>query len=880
MISVTNSPSYPEKVLASYHSNEQGLTTKEVGARQQKFGPNELQAGKKNGLFRQIVHHLSDITSLVLLFAVLLSTYLAVSGAEKWSQPLIIGSILALNVFISIYQEKSAEKALSALKNMNVHETTVIRNGHRQTIEATDLVVGDLVVLTAGDHVPADGKLLTANNLTLNEAVLTGESEPVQKNAEPQAPTTEISQRFNEVFSGTGVVTGNGLMVISAIGMQTEIGSIATLLNTTKKQATPLQEKLTILSKHLTSVALLGGLLIFIIGFFFRGFDLSAGLIMGVSLAVAAVPETLPIIVTISLSYGVIKMAKKNAIMRRVNAVETVGSIDVIASDKTGTLTQNQMTVTKYWVPENLPADTSSVISPDSDEFQLMRFMGLATNAEIKEVDGQTVELGDSTELAILRWMEHAQTTRMDLEKEYPRLAEDPFDSTKKLMGTLHQTPSGKYLLIVKGAIDRLPFQATDKQKKEVKHINQQFAQDALRVLAVGYTLLDEKPAEPLDATKIPVKLAGLIGIIDPPRPAAISAIRKAKTAGITTLMITGDHPETAKAIAVQMGIATPADQVITGADLRQLSEDELQERAPTIKVYARVSPADKIRIVKAWQANGSTIAMTGDGVNDAPAIKAADVGIAMGKTGTDVAKEAADMILVDDNFETIVAAIEEGRTIYQNILKAVEFLIGVNFAQLFLMIFAVAMGWGSPLLAEQLLLINILADGIPGFYICREVAEGHQMRRAPISRHSSIFADGLAQRVFFRALVFTLLTLSIFSLGLFVLSNQNLAFARTMLFLVLALGSMLDIYVIKSRQPFSRQTLVENPPLNYGLAGTMLLVISLATVPGLREIFGFTALNGLAWLIVLCSIFIPGLLLELRKRLALRQDAKNAALK
>ncbi|GBG93751.1 cation-transporting ATPase [Ligilactobacillus salitolerans] len=863
------------KIYARYRTSQEGLTEEQVIQRSQD-GLNELQEKKGDNLFKKIIGHFSDVASLVLLFAVLLSTYLAATGSEKWSQPLIIGSILVLNVAISLYQEHSAEKALDALKNLNVPESTVIRDGEHMTIRSKELVVGDLVILSGGDQVPADGRLLTANNLSINESILTGESEPVEKTAVDQEPTAEISLRFNEVFSGTDVIQGTGVMVVTAIGMETELGEIAGLLNTTEKQKTPLQEKLNTLSKKLTSVALAGGLLIFIIGFFFRGFELSSGLIMGVSLAVAAVPETLPIIVTISLSYGVVKMSKKNAIMRRMNAVETLGGVDVIASDKTGTLTQNQMTVTKYWTPNEQPAATAAKIDHDSPEFQLMRFMGLATDAQIKEVDGEKVEIGDSTELAIIRWLQKAQTTRAELEQEYPRVAEDPFDSNKKLMATLHKTPYGKYLLIVKGAIDRLPAELTNEEHRQVDQINQQFAKEALRVLSVGYALLDEKPALPLDATQTPVKLAGLIGIIDPPRPQAISAIKTAKRAGITTLMITGDHPETAKAIAVQMGIAQADAPVMSGQDLRQLSDEQLQRNIQKYTVYARVSPEDKIRIVKAWQANNSTVAMTGDGVNDAPALKAADVGIAMGITGTDVSKQAADMILTDDNFETIVAAVEEGRTIYQNILKAVEFLIGVNFAQLLLMIIAVAAGWGSPLLAEQLLLINVLADGIPGFYLSREPAEDNNMDKAPIKRKSSIFADGLAQRVAFRAAAFTILTLVIFVLGFFVLSDQNITFARTMLFLTLALGSMIDIYVIKSRQQVSPQTLISNSALNLGLATTMLAITLIAAVPGVREVFEFTGISGLAWLIVIISIFIPALLLELNKRYQLRKLRKE----
>lgn len=843
-----------------------GLTTSQVKQRQVD-GRNELIEERPPSLIAKIWRHLSDIASMVLLFAVLLSTYLALTADGGWTKTIVIGSILVINVIIGMYQEHSAEKSLAALKKMNVHEVTVIRDGQVQTIPAPELVVGDVVKLAGGNQIAADGRLIEATDLKVDEAVLTGESEPVAKTSTPQEQAEELGDRQNEVFSGTGVSQGTGMMVVTAIGMKTEIGRIAGMLNRTKPRTTPLQRRLNQLSARLTAVAIVGGVMITILGVFFQGEPVADALMIGVSLAVAAVPETLPIIVTISLSHGVGVMAKQHAIMRRVDAVETIGGVNVICSDKTGTLTQNKMTITRAWSPEMAAPIKVSETQLPAESKTLMRLLGLATNATQEEVDGEIVSVGDSTELAIIRWLAAAGQSRAKFEIDAPRIAEDPFNSTKKTMATGHRLSDGRYLLIVKGALDHLPYQKTPELEQQIKQVHDEFAHNALRVLSVGYRIFDQEPTMSISEQQNELTFAGLIGLIDPPRDTAIAAVSQAATAGIKTVMITGDHLETAKAIATQIGILKTGDQVLTGAELRRLTDNELEDRIESVRVYARVSPEDKIRIVTAWQNQGATVAMTGDGVNDAPALKAADVGIAMGITGTEVSKNASDMILTDDNFETIVSAVATGRAVYQNILKAVEFLIGVNFVQIFLMIFAVMIGWGAPLIAEQLLLINVLADGIPGFYLSREPAEARNMLRKPISRATSIFADGLWQRVTVRSTTFIMLTLGIYSLGRFVLTNNQPAMGMTMLFFVLAIGSMIDIYPIKRHEPLTLKSIRQNHALNAGVLLAASLILLVALIPGLRVMFSLIAMPMTNWLIVLVAVFIPSVVLELNKR-------------
>lgn len=667
------------------------------------------------------------------------------------------------------------------------------------------------------------------------------------------------------VYSGTSVVSGRAFVQVNAIGMATELGKIANLLNETHKRETPLQGKLDHLSKWMTFFAGLGGLIIFALSMGLQNNSLTDSLMIGLSLAVAAVPETLPIIVTISLSRGVKRMADRNAIIRQIGAVETIGSVDVIATDKTGTLTQNKMTVTKYWTLETGIKKAADL--PDAGQ-NLLKMLGLANNVQIMEKDGSEEVAGDATEVAIVNWLHAQGSSRQRLEEKAPRLAEDPFDSDKKMMSTVHRLDNGSQLVIVKGAWDRLPLDEKEPIKAGQK-AHDDLARAALRVLAVGYKIIpaDADPTN-WNENNSSLKLAGMIGLIDPPRPQVKVAVDRAKQAGIKTVMITGDHLVTAKAIAKEIGILESGQKVITGIELQKMSDAELKNCIQDISVYARVSPSDKIRIVQAWQELNKTVAMTGDGVNDAPALKAADVGIAMGITGTEVAKESADMVLTDDNFATIIKAVAEGRTVYQNIIKAVEFLIGVNFAQMFLMVISTILGWGAPLLAEQLLIINVLADGIPGFFISKEPGEPNIMDQDPLGNQESLLGRGLMQRMIVRATTFTVLILGVYSYGRFIISANDTQMGMTLVFLVLALGSMIDIYAIKDSQPITMQTFKSNKMLNWGLLLSMTFVVSLTLLPHLRRFLHFTLLPVQGWLMALLGSLVPIFVLEINKRL------------
>ncbi len=839
-----------------------GLTDAEVEQKRVEFGINELLEQRPVPLYRKIWHHLKDISSLVLLLAVVLATYMAIFQNGGWTKTIVISLILIINVVIGLYQEASAEKSLAALKAMSLPTAKGRRNGRDITLAASELVPGDLIYLNTGDQVPADAVIIEETNLTVDEAILTGESLAVSKtNFKAETNLTDDER----IFSGTAVVGGSALAQVTAIGMATELGKIANLLNKTQKRQTPLQGKLDSLSKWMTLFAALGGVVIFALSMGMQNKALADSLMIGLSLAVAAVPETLPIIVTISLSRGVKRMANRNAIIRHIGAVETIGNVDVIATDKTGTLTQNKMTITKYWTPETDIKKAADL--PEAGQ-NLLKMLGLANNAKIMEKDGSKEVIGDATEIAIVNWLKTQGSSRQQLEEKAPRIAEDPFDSAKKMMTTVHRLPNGNLLVIAKGALDRLPL-TQSKVIEAGQKAHDDLAAAALRVLAVGYKVLPED-ADPTDWKEINsnLKLAGLIGLIDPPRPEVAAAIAKARQAGIKTVMITGDHLVTAKAIAEEIGILDSGQTAITGTELSEMSDAELKQSIQNISVYARVSPSDKIRIVQMWQGLNKTVAMTGDGVNDAPALKAADVGIAMGVTGTEVAKEAADMILTDDNFATIIKAVAEGRTVYQNIIKAVEFLIGVNFAQIFLMVISTIFGWGAPLLAEQLLIINVLADGIPGFFISKEPSEPNIMAQDPIGNDESLLGRGLMQRMIIRAITFTILTLGVYAYGRFVISANNPQEGMTLVFLVLALGSMIDIYAIKDLQPISWQTFKTNKMLNWGLLLSMTLVISLTVLPHLRQFLHLTLLPIQGWLVVLFGSLIPIFVLELNKRL------------
>lgn len=855
----------PSDLAAELTTNTKtGLTAKEAAARLQQNGRNQLTAAKKPSLLRQIGHHLSDITSLILLFAVGLSAYLALTTDSDWTKTIVIGAIVILNVVIALYQEHSAEKALAALKAMTIQTVTVVREGKTQTIQAAELVPGDLILLKAGDAVPADARIIQSQELEADEAILTGESLGVTKTAEALATAPDdLGDAANYIFSGTAITSGKATAIVTATGMDTELGKIAALLNQTKKQTTPLAKRLNTLGKRLSFVAILGGIITILLATLLHQEGFTDSLMLGVSLAIAAVPETLPVIVTLSLAHGVQKMAKRHAIIRQVTAVETIGNVNVIASDKTGTLTQNRMTITHFW-PYGKEIHKVANTKLSANDTRFFKYLGLATNAHLTADDEP--DIGDATELAIVRLLDHYDLSRTEAEQIYPRVAEAPFSSDKKTMATLHRTPDGHYLAIIKGAVDRINF-APENWEQTATAIHDQMTAQALRVLAAGYQQFETDPGENWETQLTAVQPLGLIGIIDPPRPEVPAAIRAAKQAGITTVMITGDHLGTAKAIAKDIGILESGQQAITGHDLSQMSDEDLAANIADIRVFARTTPSDKIRIVKAWQKQDAVVAMTGDGVNDAPALKAADVGIAMGITGTDVAKNAADMVLTDDNFATIIDAVAQGRTVYQNILKAVEFLISVNFAQIFTMLLAVLVGWGAVMTPEQLLIVNVLADGIPGFFLSRELAEPGMMHLKPIPKAASIFSNGLGKRVAVRTTTYVGLILGIYFVGRFVVSPDVPSIGMTMLFLTLAIGSMLDIFPIKTRGRLNWSAMTVNPILTGSLLLTMTVIVALATIAPLQQIFQLAPLTAGQWAIVLGAIWLPMLVVETYKR-------------
>ncbi|EHL2542232.1 cation-translocating P-type ATPase, partial [Listeria monocytogenes] len=664
--------------------------------------------------------------------------------------------------------------------------------------------------------------------------------------------------------------------VVVEIGMETEMGKIAGLLNSTSKLMTPLQLRLKELAKRLSIVALLAGILIFIIDVYVYGETIIETLMIAISLAVAAVPETLPVIVTLTLAYGVQNMVRKNTIIRRIPAVETIGNTSVICSDKTGTLTQNKMIIQQIWAADHAPIKATAEF--DTAEQKVLEMLSLSSNATIDVTDGEETIIGDPTESAIIRLLEEKGTTKKALEAKYPRVFELPFDSDRKLMTTIHQVEDG-FLSITKGAFDRIPVNFSEEFLAEAERVHDSFAEDALRVLVVAYKKYAEMPTDlSSEALETDLTFAGMVGMIDPPRPESKAAVLAAKKAGIKTVMITGDHIVTASAIAKEIGILTDGDKAITGAELAEMSEADLEKNIRDYAVYARVSPEDKIRIVKAWQKNGEIVTMTGDGVNDAPALKAADVGAAMGITGTDVSKNAADMVITDDNFATIVDAVKEGRTAYENIRKTIYFLLSTNFSQIFIMLIAIILGWGAPVVAVQLLLINVVSDGIPGFFLSREKADDSIMERKPIPKNAGIFANGLGKKMAIQAVVFTIVTLAGFYIGQFVTINNSIGASyevgMTMAFVILAWSSVAHIFNVRSDKSIFTIGFLSNRGLFFSAICSMLIILGLAIIPPLANMFFLVEMSLTHWILAFILSMFPLLFVEIQK-LIQRKRAK-----
>ncbi|MCZ1212138.1 HAD-IC family P-type ATPase, partial [Enterococcus faecium] len=733
-----------------------GLSSQEVDERRKKQGLNKFDEAPKESMIKKFFRSLSDFTTIILLVAAVISFYTAFATEHgDLFEGLLIIAIVVINSVLAIVQEGNAEKALESLQDMNKQTATVIRDGKVTTVESEQLVVGDILVLESGDAISADARLIEASQLRVEESALTGESEAVEKDAAFIAEEDEsLGDQLNMVFKGCTVAAGRGKAIVTAIGMATEMGKIADLLNENTMQKTPLQVRLNQLGKRISMIALAAAALVFVIGEL-QGEPLLEMFMTSISLAVAAVPETLTVIVTLTLAYGVQKMARKHAIIRQLPAVETLGTANVICSDKTGTLTQNEMRVRRVWSKEDEVTNIED--SMTNSAMEILKMAALCTDVTVEQEDDDLVIKGNPTEVAIVRAVEENYHTKAELEEKYPRVNELPFDSERKMMTTVHQMGE-KYISITKGAFDVLAPRFSSGDVEQAAIVNDRFGKRALRVIAVGYATYDEEPQDiSSEALEKDLRLIGLIGMIDPPRPESKGAIKRAKKAGIKTVMITGDHVVTASAIAKELGILNDPSEALSGSELHQLSDEELDARVKALSVYARVTPEDKIRIVKSWQRTGAVVAMTGDGVNDAPALKASNVGCAMGITGTDVAQSAADMILTDDNFATIVDAVSQGRSVYQNIRKAINFLLSCNISEIFIVLIAMLLGWGAPFTAVQLLFVNVVADGLPGFALGREPAEHGIMDQPPIPKNEGIFARGLLQKIAINAGVFTI---------------------------------------------------------------------------------------------------------------------------
>lgn len=857
-----------EQLLSKLHTNlDTGLTKEQVKQKHLEFGRNEFEEGKKESLLQKVGHHLLEITTIVLLVAAAISAYLAITTGYGWAKVVVILGIVILNMVLGIYQESSAEKALAALQNMNAHLTTVLRDGVRTQVDVAELVPGDIIEIVAGDMIPADARIISSSSLQVEESALTGESVPVEKDATAEiSEKAPIGDRLNMLYSGCLVTNGRATAVVVEIGMATEMGKIAGLLNNTSKLMTPLQHRLKELAKRLSIVALLAGILIFIIDVY--GETIIETLMIAISLAVAAVPETLPVIVTLTLAYGVQNMVRKNTIIRRIPAVETIGNTSVICSDKTGTLTQNKMIIQQIWATEHAPMKATANFG--TAEANVLEMLSLASNATIEVTDGEEIIIGDPTESAIIRLLEEKGTKKNVLEEKYPRVFELPFDSDRKLMTTIHQTENG-FLSITKGAFDRIPVAFSDELLAKAESVHDSFAEDALRVLVVAYKKYGKMPTDlSSKALETNLTFAGMVGMIDPPRPESKSAVLAAKKAGIKTVMITGDHIVTASAIAKEIGILTDNDKAITGAELAEMSEQDLEKNIRDYAVYARVSPEDKIQIVKAWQKNGEIVTMTGDGVNDAPALKAADVGAAMGITGTDVSKNAADMVITDDNFATIVDAVKEGRTAYENIRKTIYFLLSTNFSQIFIMLIAIILGWGAPVVAVQLLLINVVSDGIPGFFLSREKADDSIMNRQPIPKNAGIFAGGLGKKMATQAVVFTIVTLAGFYIGQFVTIHPSISASyevgMTMAFIILAWSSVAHIFNVRSDKSIFTIGFLSNRGLFFSAICSMLIILGLAIIPPLANMFFLVKMSLIHWVLAFVLSMLPLVFVEIQK--------------
>ena len=850
-------------------TRESGLTSSEAERRRQEYGKNVFEKQKKQKLIYMILAQFKDVSVIILLIAGILSLVMSIVEGSGFVEPVVVFAVIAMNVILAVTQERSAENALEALSSLSSPICRVVRDGAVREMDPAMLVPGDIILFKMGDLVPADARLLASESLAVDESSLTGESVPAEKDAsalfEGEMP---LGDRVNSVFSGCLVTGGNGVAVVTETGMQTQIGKIAGFLKDTKQKKTPLQTRLDKVGKAISGLAVISAIALLVVGLL-QGHGFWHMALVAVTLAVAAVPETLSLIVTLILTQGAKKMAAKNALIRQMQAVETLGSTSVICSDKTGTLTMNKMTVKRLWVYGSEPAGDEAVLSEAQAAF--LENLCLACVATVgKDDGGQERIFGDPTETAIVRLAMEKGIDYEHLGEKFEKVGEIPFSSSRKMMTAAVKLPDGGYRILTKGAFDRLPIVRKEyAYGKELEEMHDAFAHDALRVIALASKRVDELPQDPAQWEKDLI-FEGFVGIIDPPRPEAAAAIAKAKAAGIRTVMITGDHAATAGAIARELGIITANEGVITGQQLQKLSDEEFAESIEFYSVYARVSPEDKIRIVKAWQARGEVVAMTGDGVNDAPALKAADVGVAMGINGTEVSKSAAKMILMDDKFSTIIEAVAEGRNIFSNIRKLVYFLLVCNISEIIVMLFAQFMNWPLPLSPIMLLIINVLGDGIPGMALAKEESDRRIMNRKPISRSESFFGGGLMEVIIRQTVVFAIVSLAAFYIGYnldFGIAGVSAeAAGMTMSFLVTGWTSILHVLTVRSRKNMYKYRFKDNPQLYISCAVMFVIFALLALIPPVASAIGLARLSGIQWLIVIGLTLIPTLVAEYGK--------------
>ena len=897
-------------------NKEKGLTEKQVKEKREKYGYNELKATKKKSIIQRFLDQFKDFSIIVLIIAAIVSGIVGVSQGEGFTDTIIILIVVIVNAIIGVAQESKAEKSLEALQKLSDHAAKVIREGNIKVIPAKELVPGDIVVLDTGDYIPADLRIIEAINLKAQESSLTGESVPVEKNTEAiENKETGIGDCTNMLFSSSLITYGRGKGIVVETGMTTEVGKIAGMMNQTEKQETPLQQKLNQLGKTLGIVALIICAVIFVVGLM-QGKEAIQMFMTAVSLAVAAIPEGLVAVSTIVLAIGVQKMVKKHAIVKKLPAVETLGSSTVICSDKTGTLTQNKMTVQKVFFNGKLYniddlekgieiiENTNRLELKDKELTELIYANMLCNDTKVS-TDGKLT--GDPTETALVD-MAFKLSFDPSIYERIPRVQEIPFDSERKLMTTVNKV-NDKFIVYTKGGIDELlekcsSYQISGEIKQDtqsfkkyhsiIENVNEKMAKEALRVLGCAYKIIDHEPTkEEMKDIENNLIFLGMVGMIDPPREEAKIAVEKCKTAGIKTVMITGDHKITAIAIAKQLGILENEEEAITGTELEEMSQEELEQNVRKYSVYARVSPQHKVRIVKAWQKNGEIVAMTGDGVNDAPALKTADIGCSMGMVGTDVAKEASDVILTDDNFATVVSAVEEGRRIYDNILKAIQYLLSSNVGEIIVLFVAILITpWLSskfgidvslivPLLPIHILWINLVTDSLPALALAVDPAEEDIMERKPLKSGKGIFTKGMTWRVIYQGVMIGLLTLAAFIIGLATpeaelpqiegLSVQEIKveIGQTMAFTVLALSELVHVFNVRNnKRSIFKTKALSNKYLLLAIAVSAALMLVILFVPFLREVFSIPVLPTTNIIETIALVFVPLVIVEIFKLL------------